>query len=71
MKKICDHIFYDILIYHKSLQDHLEHLPLIFPIIRKEQMFLNKGKCEFSISRVEYLGHFIAVDGVLTDPSKI
>lgn len=63
--------FDDLLVYSKSLQEHKEHLASIFKLIRVHQLFLNRKKCSFATSRVEYLGHFITKDGVSTDPDKI
>ncbi|PNX92266.1 retrotransposon-related protein [Trifolium pratense] len=63
--------FDDLLVYSKSLQEHIEHLSSIFKLIRVHQLFLNRKKCSFGTERVEYLGHFITKEGVSTDPAKI
>lgn len=59
------------LVYSKTFQEHVQHLKLIFDIIRTEQLFLNRDKCQFATDRVEYLGHFITHYGVSTDPAKM
>ncbi|XP_009780569.1 uncharacterized protein [Nicotiana sylvestris] len=33
--------------------------------------FSQKSKCVFAAERIEYLGHYIAADGVSTDPRKV
>ncbi|XP_070036260.1 uncharacterized protein [Nicotiana tomentosiformis] len=35
------------------------------------QKFLRKAKCFFGVQKIEYLGHFITVEGVSTDPQKV
>lgn len=57
--------FDDILIYSRSLEDHLLHLKQVFDVMRINDLVAKKFKCSFAISRVEYLRHFIAADGYL------
>ncbi|XP_013594359.1 PREDICTED: uncharacterized protein LOC106302390 [Brassica oleracea var. oleracea] len=63
--------FDDILIHSKSWDDHLEHLDMVFSILRHQQLYLKMSKCTFGSTRIEYLGHFISNEGVSTDPTKI
>ncbi|GJU01293.1 putative mitochondrial protein [Tanacetum coccineum] len=63
--------FDDILIYSKSLQDHVEHLRSVLQVMRQHQLFAKLTKCVFGSRQVEYLGHVISDMGVATDPSKI
>lgn len=63
--------FNDILIYSSSLEEHLEHLKVVFELMRKNNLYAKSSKCEFAADRVEYLGHFIQANGVSTDPSKL
>ena len=68
----CVLIFFDdILVYSKTLDDHWQHLALVFSLMQQHQMFAKANKCVFAIDRVEYLGHFISANGVETDPSKV
>ncbi|GJX38273.1 retrotransposable element Tf2 [Tanacetum coccineum] len=63
--------FDDILIYSKSLKDHVQHLSDVLVTIRQNKLFAKKSKCVFGTSHVEYLGHVMSAKGVATDPSKI
>ncbi|GJS60183.1 putative mitochondrial protein [Tanacetum coccineum] len=63
--------FDDILIYSKSISEHVEHLIAVLTIMRQNQLFAKKTKCVFGTRQVEYLGHVISAQGVATDPSKI
>lgn len=63
--------FDDILIYSSSMELHLVHLKKVFQLMRINQLFAKRSKCEFETDKVEYLGHFIQASGVSTDPAKI
>ena len=64
---LCD----DILIYISSMEEQLVHLKKVFQLMRINQLFAKRSKCEFATDKVEYLGHFIQASGVSTDPAKI
>lgn len=61
----------DILIYSKSLQEHISVLQQVFQILERHQFLIKKSKCSFATNSVEYLGHVISEAGVATDSSKI
>ncbi|XP_019257158.1 PREDICTED: uncharacterized protein LOC109235483 [Nicotiana attenuata] len=63
--------FDDILVYSSSLEEHLQHLRLVFGLLLQHQLLAKKSKCVFVAQRVEYLGHYISAQGVSTDPRKI
>lgn len=63
--------FDDILIYNKSMAEHLEHLRRVFGILQKHKYVVRRDKCALTIRRIEYLGHFISAKGVTTDPRKM
>lgn len=60
----------DILIYSKSLEEHVHHLKLVFQILLDHKLFLKFEKCAFAQQQIEYLGHIISDKGVATDPTK-
>jgi len=39
--------FDDILVYSKCLDDHVQHLRLIFDVLRNEKLYVNFKKCSF------------------------
>jgi hypothetical protein len=60
----------DILIYSKTLSEHLEHLNQVFGILHQHKLYLKMYKCSFAQQSLEYLGHIISGQGVSTDPKK-
>jgi hypothetical protein len=58
--------FYDILVYSRSLDEHLMHLVQVLQLLAQEKWQVKLSKCSFA-----YLGHVIFTTGVSTDPKKI
>lgn len=63
--------FYDILIYSRTLNEHLKHLRSVFEVMQHYQLFAKQFKCLFGVRRIEYLGHFFTQEEVSTGPLKI
>ncbi|GKC49726.1 putative reverse transcriptase domain-containing protein [Tanacetum coccineum] len=61
----------DILIYSKSKEEHEELLKLILELLKKEELYAKFSKCDFWLSKVQFLGHVIDRDDVHVDPAKI
>ncbi|GJR81791.1 putative reverse transcriptase domain-containing protein [Tanacetum coccineum] len=61
----------DILIYSKSRKEHEGHLKLILNLLKKEELYAKFSKCEFWLSKVQFLGHAIDNEGIDVDPAKI
>lgn len=61
----------DIIIYSKSLQEHINRLKNVFIKCRQANIKIQLDKSEFLHKSVKYLGHIITPDGVKPDPSKI
>ncbi|XP_078180776.1 uncharacterized protein LOC144574637 [Carex rostrata] len=63
--------FDDIMIYSTDLEMHVEYVKLAFEVLRQNQLFLKRSKCDIAVEQLEYLGHIISKNGVATDPKKI
>nr|GFA46247.1 putative reverse transcriptase domain-containing protein [Tanacetum cinerariifolium] len=61
----------EILIYSKDEKEHEEHLNAILELLKKEELYAKFSKCEFWISKVQFLGHVIDNQGIHVDPAKI
>jgi hypothetical protein len=51
--------FDDILIYSKSLDEHIKHLCVVFYALRETHLFANLEKCTFCTNRVTFLGYVV------------
>jgi hypothetical protein len=63
--------FDDILIYSKSLDEHIEHLCAIFGALREARLFANLEKCTFYTDRDAFLGYGVTLQGIEVDEAKI
>ena len=61
----------DILIFSKSMEEHEEHLRIVFQILREKKLYAKFKKCEFWLDQVVFLGHVISKAGIYVDPSKV
>lgn len=71
LRKFVIVFFDDILVYSKTLNDHLSHMELVFDSLLSNQFYLKRSKCSFGQTTIEYLGHIITSEGVGPDPEKI
>jgi hypothetical protein len=51
--------FDDILIYSKSLEDHLAHLHVVLNSLRDAHLYGNLEKCTFCTNQVAFLGYVV------------
>ncbi|KAL5803342.1 hypothetical protein ACOSQ4_031647 [Xanthoceras sorbifolium] len=63
--------FDDILVYSRTMEEHLSHLEIVLEILGQHQFYIKMSKCEFVKEELEYLGHFISMNGVRVNPWKI
>lgn len=63
--------FDDILIFSKTVDDHLLHLRVVLDILRTNQLYLKLKKCEFQESKLPFLGYIVAAHGLQVDEQKV
>ncbi|GKA20970.1 putative reverse transcriptase domain-containing protein [Tanacetum coccineum] len=61
----------DILIYSKSIKEHEGHLKLILKLLKEEELYAKFSKCEFWLSKAQFLGYVNDSEGIHVDPAKI
>jgi hypothetical protein len=63
--------FDNILIYSKTLEEHVEHIKQVLDVLRKEELFANLEKCTFCTDQVVFLGFVVSGQGIQVDDSKV
>ncbi|GBG88911.1 hypothetical protein CBR_g48523 [Chara braunii] len=61
----------DILVYSRTLDEHIVHLHVVFDRLRLAKYKANRDKCEFAKQELEYLGHFVTPKGICPLADKI
>ncbi|KAI3819492.1 hypothetical protein L1987_13331 [Smallanthus sonchifolius] len=53
------------------MEDHADNLRILLELLRNKKLFAKFSKCEFWLSKVQFLGHVINEKGIQVDPAKI
>jgi len=61
----------DIIIYSDLLEDHITHCKLAMDVLKKEKLYLSKGKIWFLQEELKLLGRVIDANGICMDPEKV
>ncbi|GBG61249.1 hypothetical protein CBR_g19781 [Chara braunii] len=61
----------DILIFSKSMEEHMRHLEEVMQILKDAQLHLNLEKSEFGRDNVIYLGHRLSAAGLEPKATKV
>lgn len=60
----------DILIYSDNEEDYERHLRTTLEVVRENNFYAERNKCEFRMKEVSFLWHIISKEGVSVDPFK-
>lgn len=69
--KICLVYLDDIIVFSKSIEEHVENLRVVFKLLEDANLKLKLAKCSFLKTSVDFLGHVISADGIAPNPSKV
>ena len=61
----------DIIIFSDSVKEHVEHIRIIFDVLRREKLYLGPNKMQFFAEELKILGHIIDAGGIRMDPHKV
>ncbi|GJU96753.1 putative reverse transcriptase domain-containing protein [Tanacetum coccineum] len=62
-------VFMDLM--NRTKEEHDVHLIQILELLKKEELYAKFSKCDFWLSKVQFLGHVIDSEGIHVDPAKI
>jgi len=66
------HIYLDdIFVYSDSIEEHKEHLQLVFKRLKEHQLYLKWVKYELYAEKIDCLGHIIDNEGIHVDTDKV
>eukprot|EP00117_Sycon_ciliatum_P009189 scpid21588/ scgid11586/ Retrovirus-related Pol polyprotein from transposon 412; Protease; Reverse transcriptase; Endonuclease len=71
LQKCCLVYLDDIIIFSRTLKEHLVHLRAVLDCLRSAHLKVKPSKCSIAQSSVRYLGHVFTHAGVHPDVSKI
>ena len=52
----------DIVVWSRSLAEHMEHLEVVFQRLREAGLKVHPRKCVFGASSIDFLGHRISAN---------
>ena len=65
-------VYFDgILVYSKSLHEHVNHVKQLLLILRDAILYANLKKCTFCTDKLVFLGYVVFSNGIEVDSSKI
>ncbi|GJX25971.1 putative reverse transcriptase domain-containing protein [Tanacetum coccineum] len=62
-------VFMDLM--NRTKEEHDAHHRLILELLKKEELYAKFSKCDFWLSKVQFLRHVINSEGTHVDPAKI
>lgn len=62
---------YDIIVYSKNKKEHVEHIRIIFEILKNAGLIVSIRKCQWGKPSLLFLGHIVDGDGIHVNPEKI
>ncbi|KAH9582557.1 Transposon Ty3-I Gag-Pol polyprotein [Schistosoma haematobium] len=61
----------DVLIASSSLEEHIQHVQILFDRFKKHGVVINPSKCIFAVPALEFLGHYIDSQGIKPLQTKV
>ena len=61
----------DIIVYGRDIEEHDRNLHKLLSTLQKAGLTVNRAKCEFRKSEIEFYGFVFSADGLRPDPAKV
>ena len=71
LEDFCSFYMDDIIVWSKTLQEHIDHINKLFTAIRKHKLKLSLKKCQFLKAESNHLDFIVSPKGVKADPQKV
>ena len=71
IRQFCLAYLDDLILFSKTIEDHLGHLEAVLKVLVLAGLKLNLGKCDIIKTQVKYLGHVINREGIFMDRSYL
>jgi len=69
--KFCQVLLDDVIIYSKTMDEHLGHISEVMDALAAAHIFLNPTKCEFCLAKMHYLGHVVSENAISPEKEKL
>ena len=61
----------DILVYSENKSNHITYIQIVLEALDKAHLHIKLKKCQFSVKRLEFLGHILTINEIEIAPSKV
>ena len=61
----------DIIIWSRNVEEHVQHLGIVFQRLREAGLKVHPGKCVFGTDSIDFLGHRISANKLEPQQDKI
>ena len=68
--EICCSYLDEILIFSRTMQEHRQHLQLIFDRLRSAGLMLHPENCDFAKTEIKFLDYILSPNSIRTNPMK-
>ena len=61
----------DIVVFSDNMEDHKNHLEMVFEALKEKQLYLRKSKCMFAQTEILFHGHIVGQGYIQMEPRKV
>jgi hypothetical protein len=67
---ICFVYLDDVIIFSENIEEHIEHIKIIVERFRAANLKIKLKKCQFAVTKIEYLSHITENGTIKPNPKK-
>lgn len=71
IRQFCEVYIDDLVIYSNTLEEHIQHVSLVFDLLKKAGLKMKIEKCHFAVTSMNLLGFVFTPDGLKPQPDKV